>query len=359
MSWIEAMRRNAKKDFDGLSLPSEKDESWRYTDLKKASLEFRKSEKPLTKFTCTKGVIAIPIAKALDEMPQARELFGKLIQKKDKISAYHFSSFMDGMFIRVPAGLAASVTADLQNPSSHSIILVEKNAALDYSESLTGCGLSTDAVEIFAQDGSSINFSSFQALDGDASGFSMKHATLGRDARISWTFFSSGSRLHRLDSSTIFTGQGSSAETAAAFLSKDSQHMDITTNAHHKVQNTQNKISARGVLLGKSSAVFRGMIKIDKQAQQTNSYLSDHMLLVGSDAVANSIPGLQIEANDVKASHGSTKGQIDEDQLFYLESRGLKRSDAEKMIIQGFFAPVFERISNKKIRRRFEKEIAW
>ncbi|MBI5354980.1 MAG: SufD family Fe-S cluster assembly protein, partial [Candidatus Aenigmarchaeota archaeon] len=128
--------------------------------------------------------------------------------------------------------------------------------------------------------------------------------------------------------------------------------INVMTNAHHRVPNTSNNINVRGVLKDTSSSIYRGLIKIEKNAQQTNSYLSEHSLMIGKNALANSIPSLEIDANDVKASHGSTTGKIDEEQIFYLMSRGLSRRESERLIIEGFFIPIIEKIPLQEVRER-------
>ena len=142
-----------------------------------------------------------------------------------------------------------------------------------------------------------------------------------------------------------------------AFRGHERQHVDFTINAHHNVPHTYNNVLAKGTVTDKATSVFRGLIKIEKAAQQTDSYLADHTLLLSNDALANSIPSLQIEANDVKASHGATVGQIDEEQLFYLASRGLDRSEAEQLIVSGFFEPLTAKIQDKEFQEKFRQAV--
>ena len=149
---------------------------------------------------------------------------------------------------------------------------------------------------------------------------------------------------------TYFAGKGSNCSNIGVFLGKNDEHTDITTNAHHLEENTTNDIMMNGILKDKSSSVYRGLILIDKIAQKTNSYLSNHILKLGDKTLANSIPSLKIDANDVKASHGATVGQINEEHLFYIMARGLSREQAEFLIIEGFFEPIIQKIPNEEIR---------
>ena len=352
--WLAEMREKARKDFESFQLPQEREEAWRYTDLRKFGIDFSPSDSSSVMIECDNdNVIAMDIASALQRHPGLVEKhFGRLARGADKISAFHLASFSDGIFVYVPAGEKASVSAAFESPNAHSIIVLGEGSSLGYSEELAGESKATlaDATEIFAGENASLDFASLQNYGHGTAAFSIKAAELQRNSSIRWTFFSSGARFYRLTASAHFRGEGASSDAAAAFLGRGSQHTDITTDAFHDVPHTQNKMLARGVLLDSSAGVYRGLIKIGRQASQTNSYLSDHMLMVGENALAHSIPGLQIDTNDVKASHGSTKGQIDEEQLFYLMSRGIPRQEAEQLIVQGFLTPVIVRFSSAELR---------
>ena len=173
-----------------------------------------------------------------------------------------------------------------------------------------------------------------------------------RNSAISWVSGCFGGKLNRLVIDTIFSGQGSQANNLGIFLGKGKEHIDFTTNMHHNTENTTNDVLVDGMLRDESSSVYRGLIKIPKEGQKTNSYLANHILKLGEKTLANSIPSLKIDANDVKASHGATVGQIDEEHLFYLMSRGLSRDEAERLIIEGFFEPVIQKIPLEELRER-------
>jgi len=180
---------------------------------------------------------------------------------------------------------------------------------------------------------------------------------LARDARFSWNIGCFGGKLSRVRQDTIFRGEGSGSETVGVFFGTSGQHIDITTNAHHTVAGTTNRILAKGVMAGNGTSVYRGMIRIEKAAQKTDSYLANNILLLSEKALANSIPGLKIDANDVKASHGATVGQIDEEQVFYLMARGLPRKEAEMLIVKGFFDPAISKIRDEGMRERYFESV--
>ncbi len=359
--WLAEIREKARKDFESFPLPQEREEAWRYTNLKGMNIDFKPGDASSVMIECDNDrAIAVDFATAVQKYPDmVKKHFGRLVQSSDKISAFHFANFSDGVFICVPKEERAAVSVVFETANAHNIIVTEEGAELDYSEHFIGDTdtTPTDVTEIFAHENSAVSFSSLQGFGRNTNAFSIKNAQAGRNASVKWTFLSAGGKFYRLRASTEFAGEGANAETICASLSRESQHMDITTNAHHKAPHTANNILAKSVLLGDSTAVYRGHIKIDPAAQQTNSYLSDHMLMAGDKALANSIPSLDIQANDVKASHGSTTGQIDEEQLFYLESRGLPREEAERLIIQGFLLPVLARITNAEMRQSFARTI--
>lgn len=149
-----------------------------------------------------------------------------------------------------------------------------------------------------------------------------------------------------------FDKQGVEAEILGLYVCGENENLSITTIATHKVPNTKCVTSVRGVLLDKGKSSYVGKILINKPAQQTSSYLDDAVLVVGNNTVNNSQPILEIEADDVKASHGATTGRIDEDQIYYLLSRGLNRQEAEDLIIAGFFERILNTIIDTDIREK-------
>ncbi|XOU94025.1 MAG: SufD family Fe-S cluster assembly protein [Candidatus Kerfeldbacteria bacterium] len=165
------------------------------------------------------------------------------------------------------------------------------------------------------------------------------------DSKATFTIINYIHNVKQMDTKVLveLIGNGAKANVYYAFYGNaDNRHgFDITMN--HKAKNTTGGILIKGVYTNKSIGKFIGLIKIDKKAQGTNSYFTDNVLLL-DQGMGVSIPNLEIEANDVKASHGSTTGKIDEDQLFYLTSRGVSNSQAKKMIIDGFFQPIFDKL---------------
>lgn len=351
--WLAEIRKNAQEKFEKFPIPKEREEDWRYTDLSKIDLKFVAEDSEIIMDGSTDGIIFTDILSALRTHPDIiKKYLGTAVKITDKFSAFHYANFANGVFIFVPDNKQARLSSKMIG-GGHTIIVTGKNSKLDYTEEYTGSGFITDVVEMFADENSTVNLVSIQKCSKEAQVFSFKEAVVKRDANVNLLFGSFGAAFHRLKSGTLLDGEGANCETLCGFKGTGNQHIDFTVNSHHVVPHTRNNVLAKGTVTDKATSVFRGLIRIEKEAQQTDSYLADHTLLLSDSALANSIPSLQIEANDVKASHGATVGQIDQEQLFYLMSRGLSHEEAEHLIVSGFFEPIINKIPDSKFREIF------
>jgi Fe-S cluster assembly protein SufD len=375
---ISNQRKEYYRLFKELPLPSPKEEAWKYTDIKDIELEglgigqqeIVFSELPLQ--LSERGVVFCNINTALLRYPEiiAKHIPMKLVGSDiDKLSAMHGALWNDGIFIYIPENVKISVS--LRNifkvrgegaVLNHSIIILEENSSLIYveehsSESGDYQCLRNDVTEIYVKDNSKIDFYNLQSWKHNVINFSLWKTLLGESSCINCRFAQFGGRLSRIKADTYLTGNGAESKTLGMFYEDSRQHFDITTNVFHCAQNTTNNVLVKGVLDGESVSVYRGMIKIDKSAQKTNSYLTNHSLMLSRDAISNSIPSLMIDANDVRAFHAATLGKPDEEEIFYLMSRGLTRTQAERLIIQGYFAPITDNIQVAGIKQTIEDNI--
>lgn len=355
-NWLNELRSNAQKKFLEFPIPQEREEDWRYTDLRQFGIDFKSGDSEVAMDGNADGIIFTDLISAVRNHPELKDYLEKAIKMNDKFSAFHYANISNGIFIKIPDNKTARLSSRITG-GGHTVIIVGKNSRLDYIEEYNGNGFMTDAVEIFADENSIVNIASIQKCGGDAKIFSFKEAVLSRDATVNMIFGSFGGLLHRLVSGTFLNGEGANSEVLCGFKASGSQHVDFTINSHHAVPHTRNNIFAKGTVTDKSTSVFRGLIKIDKDAQQTDSYLADHTLILSPEALANSIPSLQIDANDVKASHGATVGQIDEEQLFYLMARGLSREQSEYLIVNGFFEPLIDKIADNEYKEIFRAAV--
>lgn len=152
-------------------------------------------------------------------------------------------------------------------------------------------------------------------------------------------------------------GDGAEANIVGAFVGKNDEEFTVHTLQHHKAPNTLSDLLIKTVMSGRAKFTYDGLIKVEKNAQKSNAYQRNENLLLSDKVHVESKPELEIEANDVRCTHGATMGMIDEEEIFYLMSRGIKRRDAEELIISGFFQKVFDRIENVPTRQKLEKQI--
>jgi len=353
-----------------LPVPSPKDESWKYTNIQNLNFEKYKPGKQDTEFSglsngfIDKGVIFCTLDKARKEHTRLYERYKpmSLFKENDKFTAMHGAFCDNGVFIYIPQNIIVSLKNIFRALKgavySHTIIILEENSSLTYSEehlSENHC-FRNDIVEIYAQQNSRLNFLIYQNW-GDVIGLNTVKAVLNKNSKVDYIFGQFGGRLSRVKIDTIFNGEGSDSVCRGVFFSNNEQHFDITTNAIHNVPNTINNILVKGVLDDKSSCVYRGKIQITEKAQQTNSYLSNHSMMLSSEAVSYSVPSLQIDANDVRASHGATIAKPNAEEIFYLMSRGLPKKIAERLIITGYFSPIINKIADNNLKDKFMQAI--
>ena len=371
-SFAAEKKKEALDTFNAMPMPKEKDEDWRYTEIEKLKLEnfdltdsnAKISVTPLSEDLIEKGVILTDINTALDNYPAAQKYFFKNTKMdKDKFIALSAAHFNNGIFLYVPKNIELDepikVNFNFESKASmlHNLIVIESNSKIDfieeYSNQESNDGqLNVCVTEVFANENSKINFYHINNWTRNVSSFASIVGTAERDAAINWVSGCFGGKLNKLRIDTNFNGKGSQCSNIGVFMVREKEHIDFTTNVYHNVENTTNNILVDGILKDESSSVYRGLIRIEKEAQKTFSYLENHILKLGDKTLANSIPSLKIDANDVKASHGATVGQIDEEHLFYLMSRGLSRAEAEQLVVEGFFEPVINKIPSEELRER-------
>ncbi|MBI2558057.1 Fe-S cluster assembly protein SufD [Candidatus Woesearchaeota archaeon] len=370
-------KKEALNIFKSMPMPKERDEEWRYTEIEKLNLENFELFESKTRIDATKlsedlvekGVILTDINTAFEKYPIAKEYFFKsTLIGRDKFVALSAAYFTNGIFLYVPKNveldepIRAIFKLDDRNCILHNLIIVEQNSKIDFIEEysnkeIENGQLNCCVTEVFANADSRINFYHLNNLTKNLYNFTNIVGTEERNAEINWISGCFGGKLNKLRIDTHFNGQGSRCSNIGIFLGKGKEHIDFTTNMHHNNLNTTNDVLVDGILKDESSSVYRGLIKIPKEGQKTNSYLANHILKLGDKTLANSIPSLKIDANDVKASHGATIGQIDEEHLFYLMSRGMSRAEAEKLIVEGFFEPVIQKIPSEELKEKIREMV--
>ncbi len=313
------------------------------------------------------GIIFSSIQSAFAENGDlARSHFTKAIPPDDdKFAALNNAFFTAGTFLYVPKGL--NIKIPFRNivllktrhkaAFAHNIIIAEDNSKINFLQEAyskldnqQGPALYSEVTEVYLGEDAEVNFASLQNFEGDV------HSTLNRrcvgqkDSRMNWTVGHIGGGTTRSRVESVMDGPGSAAEDVEIVFGSESQRVDAVTDLTHRSTHTTGHVLARGVLRDTSRTIFKGMIRIEEGAKNSNSYLAEHAMILSKKARADAIPGLEIKTNEVKATHSGSVSQVDEEQIFYLMSRGLTQSEAQRLIIIGFLHPAVQRIPLRTVR---------
>ena len=324
-----------------------------------------------------KGVNLMPFHEALkQEEPRVRKLIeGRLVKSEnDKFAAFVNAFFTGGAFVRVPSGVSLERPLRrmllLDSPKTsiveQTFVIAEEQARLVFLEELYSKGTPSPAfvastTEVIARPSSHVDFSSIQLLDDQTTHVCNRGVQVANDARATLSSLSLGAALERSRTNFYLDGRGSLAEGFEIFFTDGKQKYDYETNLVHRSPDSTGSTQARGVLKGESQSIFKGMIKIVNAAKNSRSYLAHHAMILERTAKSDGVPSLEIDNNEVKATHSASVAQIDEEQLFYLMARGLSPDEAKKMVVLGFFEPVLSRVPIEQTREgaRFMIEGKW
>ncbi len=208
-------------------------------------------------------------------------------------------------------------------------------------------------------DGAVLRYVCGQGLSDESWVFASQRAELGRDSSLEWVALGFGSAQGKVRMETRLGGEGASAKVTGVYAGRGSQHIDYDTTQEHAAPHTTSDLAFRGVLADRSTSVWRGMIRVDPGAQQTDAFQESRNLLISKKAHADAIPGLEIEADDVRCTHAAAIAQVDREQLYYLRARGLSQADATRLIIDGFMQSLVERAAEGPIRAALSGALEW
>jgi FeS assembly protein SufB len=325
------------------------------------------------------GVILTDLDSAVREYP---ELVQKYFMTKcvpvesNKYTALHAAFWSGGIFLYIPKGVEIEdpilTQIWIDSPASatfaHTLIIADDESSVHYVEEYNSSfegeqpSLLDGVVEVYVKSAAHVEFSNLQDLGQNVWNITNKNAIHEKDGSTTWVMADIGSKVTLANIGAGLTGNGSAAELVGVFFTDRDQRYSISTLSLHDAVSTNAETQVKGVLTDDSRVEFGGMIRIQPKAQQTASFLSAHILLLSSiwadrKCRAEAIPGLEIGANDVRASHGATVSKIDDEQLFYLMVRGIPQDEAERIIVQGFFEPVLQRIPLENLRARLRRSI--
>jgi Fe-S cluster assembly protein SufD len=366
--------------YRALPLPTTKDEHWRFTDLHGFDPESFSANGAKGVASAgsmleieTSGVANVseggiriehaPEGVVFEPLEEGHELLGTLVGTEEKFAAHNAAEWKHGLLVRVPAGVEVAqplyvrVTGSLADAAQfwRLLIVAEEGARFSFIEEHASAspeigGYSNAVSELFIGDGAKLEYVSIQNLSQETWHFASHRATVGRDAELDWVAGGFGSKKGKVRIENDLAGQGATSRVTGAYFADRTQHLDYDTLQKHLAPNTTSDFAFKGALRDQARAVWRGMIKVEKDAQKTNAYQENRNLLLSPKAHADSIPGLEIEANDVRCTHGATVSQVDRDELFYCMARGLSRGEAERLIVRGFYQEIFDRIELEPVR---------
>ncbi len=318
------------------------------------------------------GVLLGDLATLLPEHREKLEPhFLKAIQvDRDRFSAWHAACWTGGTVLYVPRnveikaplysliGLQSAGAADF----SHTLIILEDGASATLLEETSSSteeadGLHVGAVELIVGAGARLRYVQLQNWNGKVRHFAHQSGRVGRDAMLQWTVGALGARLSHIHQDVHLDGRGASAEVNGVTFATARQLLSFYTQQTHHAPDTRSDLLYKEVCRDEARVIWRGMIKVDKEAQKTDGYQRNDALMLSRDARVDAIPGLEIEADDVRCTHGATAGRVDEEQVFYAMCRGLSRYEAMHIIVEGFFAGVYDRIPIELVRETLSQAV--
>jgi Fe-S cluster assembly protein SufD len=304
-----------------------------------------------------------PSGVTFEALSETTERLGSLVGADDKFTAHNAALWKHGLLVRVAKGveldrpLYVRISSSVADTSLFWRLLVVAEEASRFSlieEYVSGApgiaAYSNAAVELFVEQSAKLEYVSIQNYARETWHFATHHARVARDAELDWVAGGFGSRKGKIRIQNDLAGPGATSRVTGAYFADGTQHLDYDTFQEHIAPHTTSDFAFKGALRDEASVVWRGMIRVEEDAQKTNAYQENRNLLLSERAHADSIPGLEILANDVRCTHGATLSQVDRDQLFYAMARGLSRGDAERLIVRGFFQDILDRIELDPVR---------
>jgi len=291
-----------------------------------------------------------------------RHLFTAVDPAYDKFAALHAACWAGGTLLYVPRNVTIDEPLHVINGMTaggtdlgHTLVIVEEGAEATIlfetaSPTHTDGGFHCGGTEVIVGPRSRLRLVTLQNWGQGVWNFGHQKAKVGRDASLQWTLAAMGSRLSKVNQHVELIGKGAECQVNGVLFAEDKQHISYHTLQHHVAEACRSDFLYKAALQDKARTVWRGMIKVDHDAQKTDGYQRNDNLLLSSNARADSIPGLEIEADDVRCTHGSTSGKVDEELIFYAQTRGFTRKEATRIIVSGFFQQIFDRITIESVR---------
>jgi len=401
-AWWLDRKRAAYERFASLPMPKRTDEGWRFSNFgaltldgfnvpvaadargqvtidksfAAASLSFLNNQAVAREGSAPNGIIFDTLQNALlkhGDLVQAHLLTQPSKLGSAKFAALHEAFLEDGAFVYAPKGtelvqpLAVYHHADGAGAAvfPHTLIVAEESAKVtvaDYFKS-NAPGFACGGNDLYAGHGAQLNYIALQDWNRDTLSFQFNATVVKRDAKVLSLNLHAGARQARHESFSQLQAPGAHSEMLALTVAQGAQEFDQRTLQLHQAPHTTSNLLYKNALLDTAKTIFSGLIVVDPDAQKTDAYQSNRNLMLSDDAEANSLPGLEIQANDVRCTHGATSARIDAEQEFYLQARGIAPAQAQELLVFGFFEEVLSKIENQQlhdtlgeiIRQKFKK----
>ncbi len=402
--WMLERRLQAWEIYESLPMPTTTDEAWRRTNIRRFKLDeigpsvngdaATDAELPeflgkqltedvvggrllqvdgvtrqyeLSDELKEQGVIFCDMSTAVSEHPDLVQKYfmtEAVLPSDGKFAALHAAFWRGGTFLYVPKNVEASAPLHTVLWSAngktftHTLVIVEQSSRAilmdEYASAADGVGqgLHNGCIELLVRDNASLIYAGLQDFGQNIWQFNHERGRIGRDAKLDWVTSMMGSRLTKTFQSLELDQPGGWGRMSGIFFTNGRQHLDLDTEQNHNSGDTVSDLLYKGALREKSRTVWQGMIRVQEGSQRIDGFQANRNLMLDKTARADSIPGLEIEADDVACTHASAIGQLDEEEIFYLMSRGIPRETAVEMSVQGFFDPLMRRIPFEGIRNR-------
>jgi Fe-S cluster assembly protein SufD len=368
--------------YRSLPLPTTSEEAWRFTDLRGfdpdgfsangassvAKLETMLDVDVAALASVSEAGLEVEVDRTPEgvtfaPLPEDHERLGSLVPGDEKFAAHNAALWRHGLLVHVPLGVVLDRPLYVRIANSveggalfwRLLVIAEPGSRFSLIEEYASAtpelaAYSNAVVELFVEEGAKLEYVSLQNYSQETWNFASHHARVGRDAELDWVAGGFGSKKGKVRIQNDLAGQGATSRVTGAYFADREQHLDYDTFQEHIAPHTTSDFAFKGALRDTASAVWRGMIRVEQDAQKTNAYQENRNLMLSPTAHADSIPGLEILANDVRCTHGATLGQVDREQLFYCMARGMPRHVAERMIVRGFFQDILDRIELEPVR---------
>ncbi|MEX2212418.1 MAG: Fe-S cluster assembly protein SufD [Gaiellaceae bacterium] len=365
--------------YQRLPIPDLTQEHWRFTDLRgfdpdAFSAEGGEVMRPESMLELDVAGLAfageggIEIERAPEgvtfaPLSDAHERLHELVGWDEKFAAHNAAMWQHGLLVHVakdvvlerPLYVRVANAVDGGSLFWRLLVVAEEGARFSLVEELASAtpelsGYANTVAELFVGQAAKLEYVSIQNLSRQTWHFAAQHARVDRDGELDWVVGGFGSKKGKTWIQNDLAGPGARSRVTGAYFADGDQHIDYDTFQEHMAPSTTSDFAFKGALRDKATAVWRGMIRVEREAQQTDAYQESRALMLSPDAHAVPIPGLEILANDVRCTHGATVGRVDRDELFYAMARGLSRAEAERLIIRGFFQNILDRIELEPVR---------